>query len=107
MKLRATILFLFVLKAASIHAQDPHFTQFYTSPLTVNPAYTGFFEDANWRVISNYRRQWVSQLSYINTNTIQIDGKFGKEDEEDRKPFGIGILFMNDVSMEEIGRAHV
>ena len=38
-------------------SQDIHFTQFYASPLTLNPALTGVF-DGDWRVSANYRNQW-------------------------------------------------
>ena len=38
-------------------AQDPHFSQFYASPLTLNPALTGKF-DGTFRLAANYRNQW-------------------------------------------------
>ena len=44
-------------------AQDLHFSQFYNSPLTTNPANTGFIPDADYRVGVNYRSQWSSIIS--------------------------------------------
>jgi len=41
-------------------AQDLHFSQFFNSPLTTNPANTGFIPDGNYRVGINYRNQWAS-----------------------------------------------
>lgn len=41
-------------------AQDLHFSQFFNSPLTENPANTGFLPDANYRIGANYRNQWAS-----------------------------------------------
>lgn len=41
-------------------AQDMHFSQFFNSPLTENPANTGFIPDANYRLGANYREQWAS-----------------------------------------------
>ena len=38
-------------------AQDIHFTQFFFSPLNLNPAYTGAF-DGDWRAVGNHRSQW-------------------------------------------------
>lgn len=40
--------------------QDLHFSQFFNSPLTTNPANTGFIPDANYRFGANYRSQWTS-----------------------------------------------
>src|SRR5215831_2544195 len=41
-------------------AQDLHFSQYFNSPLLVNPANTGFAPDVDWRVGVNYRNQWAS-----------------------------------------------
>jgi len=51
-----------VLLFASLQgaAQDLHFSQFFNSPLTTNPANTGFIPDGNYRVGINYRNQWAS-----------------------------------------------
>ena len=38
-----------VLISACLHAQDPHFSQFFSSPLTLNPAFTGKF-NGSWRL---------------------------------------------------------
>lgn len=45
---------------STVEAQDLHFSQFFNSPLTTNPANTGFIPDANYRVGINYRNQWSS-----------------------------------------------
>ena len=37
--------------------QDIHFSQFYFSPLTLNPAHTGFFNGKH-RIATNYKSQW-------------------------------------------------
>lgn len=39
--------------------QDIHFSQFYHSPMNMNPALTGVFKE-DIRFIGNYRRQWQS-----------------------------------------------
>lgn len=43
--------------------QDLHFSQFINSPLTTNPANTGFIPDGEYRVGINYRNQWSSVMS--------------------------------------------
>ena len=49
-----------LLLSGALGAQDLHFSQFFNSPLTTNPANTGFIPDANYRVGINYRSQWTS-----------------------------------------------
>ena len=44
-------------------AQDLHFSQFMNSPLTTNPANTGFIPDGDYRLGVNYRNQWSSVMS--------------------------------------------
>lgn len=46
--------FLLVFKMT---AQDVHFSQYYFSPLTINPANTGNFK-GDYRFFGNYRSQW-------------------------------------------------
>ncbi len=46
-----------------LHAQDLHFSQFFNSPLTTNPANTGFIPDADYRIGGHFRNQWSSILS--------------------------------------------
>ncbi len=51
------LLILTLLLALKARAQDPQFSQFYASPLYLNPALTGnTFQD---RIILNYRKQWL------------------------------------------------
>jgi hypothetical protein len=61
---------LFTLQAG---AQDVHFTQYFTSPLTLNPANTGLV-NCDWRVAGNYRTQWgsVNATPYL-TGTVSFD----------------------------------
>lgn len=72
MRLRLTI-FVFVLSiCGSVVAQDPHFSQFFASPLTLNPALTGRF-DGNMRIAGNYRNQWPTISNAFKTYTASVD----------------------------------
>ncbi|WP_343703396.1 PorP/SprF family type IX secretion system membrane protein [Chitinophaga sp.] len=53
---------IFCCLAAALPAagQDLHFSQFFNSPLSTNPANTGFIPDGNYRIGINYRNQWAS-----------------------------------------------
>src|SRR3979490_892289 len=93
-KLLCTIaLFLTLLKMAS--AQDPNFSQFFASPLTLNPAMTGKF-DGLYRVAGNYRNQWPAIYNAFTTATISVDFDIlrNKLSEVDR--FGVGIMAFSD-----------
>lgn len=46
-----------------LYAQDLHFSQFINSPLTTNPANTGFIPDGDYRLGINYRNQWSSIMT--------------------------------------------
>jgi type IX secretion system PorP/SprF family membrane protein len=95
------LLFIASLIGFQSMAQDPHFTQFYSAPLTVNPAYTGHF-DGSFRAISNYRQQWISSINPINTTSIEIDGRLNAMDASENKPYSLGLLFMNDNTMKGV-----
>ncbi len=56
---KIVLVLLVVFSTASTKAQDIHFSQFYASPLTLNPALTGI-NDCNYRASINYRNQWHS-----------------------------------------------
>ena len=64
-------------------AQDMHFSQFYVSNLTLNPATTGVMS-CQMRVSAIYRNQWASVAGKYAFNTfgLGVEGKFnvGKKD---------------------------
>ena len=49
---------VFLTMISNVFGQDPSFSQFYTSPLHLNPALTGNSESA--KLALNYRNQWPS-----------------------------------------------
>lgn len=57
----------------SLKSQDLHFSQFMNSPLTTNPANTGFIPDGDYRVGVNFRNQWSSVMA-IPYKTISAFG---------------------------------
>jgi type IX secretion system PorP/SprF family membrane protein len=76
-------------------AQDPGFSQFFASPLTLNPALTGKFNGVV-RVAGNYRNQWPSINSAFITSTVSVDAPImtGRLPENDT--WGIGLMAMTD-----------
>lgn len=66
------IILFFILSSAAVRAQDWHFSQFHSSPVMVNPAYTGLF-NGDLRVIGNYKEQWDFAAPY-KTFGVSADG---------------------------------
>lgn len=76
-------------------AQDPHFSQFFASPLTLNPAFTGKF-DGLFRIAGNYRNQWPEISNAYTTKTASADFHLLRDYLPEIDRWGIGTLFMND-----------
>ena len=80
-----TVAFILVLfNAFDLKAQDPQFSQFYASPLYLNPALTGSADRG--RVGVNYRNQWPSMSHSFTTISAYLD-YFSKAAES-----GIGVI---------------
>ncbi|MFZ9718259.1 MAG: PorP/SprF family type IX secretion system membrane protein [Chitinophagaceae bacterium] len=99
------ITFVTMLTAYHAVAQDPNFSQFFASPLTLNPALTGKF-NGMVRVAGNYRNQWPTINNAFRTATASAD--FGilenKTGELDR--FGAGIMGMYDMNGDGIMKSN-
>jgi type IX secretion system PorP/SprF family membrane protein len=90
--------FLIALSAVSqLVAQDAHFSQFYASPLNLNPALTGAF-NGKYRVSMIYRDQWrpVTASPY-QTFSGAIDLRFNMNEKKVMKDvLAIGMAFTAD-----------
>mgnify|MGYP000412431138 CR=1 FL=1 len=60
---------LFIMMSQQVFAQDMQFSQFYASPMNLNPAMTGVFE-GDFRAVVNYREQYNSILDIHPFRTI-------------------------------------
>jgi type IX secretion system PorP/SprF family membrane protein len=76
-------------------AQDPNFSQFFASPLTLNPALTGKFDGA-YRIAGNYRNQWPTINNAFQTKTASIDFGIMKNRIPENDQLGVGILGFTD-----------
>jgi type IX secretion system PorP/SprF family membrane protein len=73
-------------------AQDIHFTQYFTSPLTLNPAMTGLVAD-DLRFSGNYRTQWASvSPNPYTTASVSFDIATMKGKLPEGDALGIGVL---------------
>src|SRR6185436_16137455 len=76
-------------------AQDIHFSQFYASPLTLNPANTGMFK-GDWRVAGIYRDQWRAISPAMMTAAASYDQLFTVK----KQTIGGGVVLAHDRSGE-------
>jgi len=95
MKRTFFILPFFLLLTLFVKAQDPGFSQFFSSPLTLNPALTGKF-DGNFRLCLNYRDQWPSISKAFITSTVSADFNILRDKLSDIDSWGIGVMGMTD-----------
>lgn len=98
MKQILTILFFVFALLPTAPGQDLHFSQFYNSPLTTNPANTGFLPDADYRVGVQYRNQWSSIMSIpFKTMTAFGDAQVFRNKLETGW-MGLGGVLLSDVA---------
>lgn len=90
------LLFALVALTTSLNAQDIHFSQFYLSPLNLNPAMTGVM-NCTQRLTFNHRNQWAPILrsNSYQTYSFSYDQRIpvGRNDY-----FGVGGTLWRDVA---------
>lgn len=84
------ILALWPLVLEQVVAQDPLFTQFYSTPVYLNPAFSGTTD--HYRVATVYRREWAQVPRALETNLLSFEYNLEKLNS------GVGLLVMNDRS---------
>ena len=99
------LLICFVVVVRCADAQDPAFSQFFSSPLNINPALTAKI-NSDWRAISNVRDQWIGPASPYTTGTVSYDRKILQNKipnvHEEKNTLGIGGMMMFDYAMDGI-----
>ncbi|MEO6314249.1 MAG: PorP/SprF family type IX secretion system membrane protein [Chitinophagaceae bacterium] len=85
----------FLLMKMQLLAQDPHFSQFFSSPLTLNPALTGKF-DGVFRAAGNYRDQWPTFAKAFITSTLSLDAPLLSNRINSNDVWGVGLMAMTD-----------
>ena len=96
---RNIIVFLVLMMSCHLgQSQDLHFSQWFNSPLTTNPANTGFIPDADYRIGANFRNQYVNILS-VPYKTISIYGDMQLLRERFENGWlGLGGVLLRDVA---------
>jgi len=92
--LKKNILYIFCfLVAVNLKAQDIHFSQFYFSPLSLNPANTGNYK-GDYRFFGNYRSQWRDISKAYNTFSVGGDFNIYPSNQN----ISGGLILINDKS---------
>ena len=79
----------------TLFAQDPYFSQYFSAPLTFNPAFTGYF-NASQRLSVNYRNQWANISSPYQTGSISYETRIMENKIASNDKWGLGIQAMYD-----------
>lgn len=90
MTFKALLIGSFALLFGQAQAQDSHLSQFDASPVLLNPAHTGMFNNGDIRIAVNYRSQWGVLSSNFVTTGASFDMPF-----KDRWGVG-GYLYNSD-----------
>jgi type IX secretion system PorP/SprF family membrane protein len=97
----------YLLLVTCLNAQDPVFSQFFSSPLNVNPALTANI-NSDWRAITNYRSQWMGAQSPYTTGTISYDSKILQNKNaylEENNFLGLGGMLMFDRALGGVAKS--
>ncbi len=87
-----------IIGTGALKAQDVHFTQYFTSPLTLNPAMTGLIAE-DLRFAANYRSQWSSvSTNPYTTASVSFDMAILKGKLPEGDALGIGFMGLYDKS---------
>jgi len=88
-------LFCFLLTISKVSGQDIHFSQFYESPLLLNPACAGA-TNTDFRFVVNYKNQWKSVITPYKTTAIAFDSRVYINKKRKGNFIGYGFTLYND-----------
>ncbi|MCE3281401.1 MAG: hypothetical protein K0Q66_138 [Chitinophagaceae bacterium] len=94
---KALLIWTFLACFTQVQAQDPHFSQFYASPLTLSPAFAGKF-DGNLRVAGIHRNQWPSINKAFVTTSAAVDFRIMQGSIAENDTWGVGLMAFSDQS---------
>lgn len=86
---------VWMTSVAIAKAQDPHFSQYFASPLTQNPAHTGNYDYPS-RLAMNFRSQWQGIGQPFLTGTASFDAQLFREKMGERNKLAAGFLGLFD-----------
>jgi type IX secretion system PorP/SprF family membrane protein len=93
MKAKICLIIIIVFYSSYLFSQDIHFSQFYMSPLTLNPGMAGVNSDLE--VSLNYKDQWRGVTAPYKTLAASVDGRL-KKDIIKQSYWTAGVNFFRD-----------
>ena len=100
------VLALVIVYTYGVKGQDIHFSQFYETPLLMNPANSGFF-NGDIRGIVNYKNQWASIGNPYTTGMFSVDGGILKN-KINKVHIGAGLtVYADKAGKSEFGTTQV
>lgn len=93
--IKNNLLALLIILSLSVSAQDVHFSQYFKSPMLLNPALTGMM-NTDVRAAASYRTQWSSLATPFKTMSIAADFAPFRYAFNSDDIIGMGIYIMND-----------
>jgi len=87
---RIFISYILIFIGLTASPQDPHYTQFYSSPLFLGPSFAGGI--AGYRTVGNYRNQWLGVKDAYQTYSVSWDHNFMSFHS------GLGLFIIRDVA---------
>ena len=99
--MKKLVLLLLIASFLDTRAQDPNFSQFFVSPLSLNPALTGKF-NGTLRVAGNYRNQWPAFTKAFITSTLSVDMPIMTSRLAETDTWGVGVMAMTDKTADGI-----
>ncbi|WP_406826732.1 PorP/SprF family type IX secretion system membrane protein [Pedobacter sp. KACC 23697] len=97
---RSLLIFYLCLTTVCCWAQDPKFSQYFAAPLSLNPAFTGFF-DGDYRIAVNTRQQWGNLGDPYNTYSVSGDLKLIEDENFTNSYFSLGLSGLFDESLNK------
>ncbi len=95
-----TLMFFFCLASNLTAICQVRFSQFYSSPLLINPANTGRFNNS-YRIGGAFRREVNAQEKIYTQSTIFFDSKILNKIAPENDCFAIGVLGLSEISQTE------
>jgi len=89
------LLITIVIIQLSVYGQDPQFSQYFSSPLTLNPANTGGMSGVK-RLAANFRNQWQGIGNPYLTGTFSFESQILKKRMGEGNKLAIGFLGLFD-----------
>jgi type IX secretion system PorP/SprF family membrane protein len=79
----------------NLFAQNYHFSQYFSSPLSINPALTGYY-DGSVRINATHRNQWSQDGKPFTTIAASAEARLLQQKIDGK--LGIGLMFNSDKS---------